>query len=311
MEAVEGKWKSFIILVSTCIGAIASSICAMFATLAFFDINHNDLRRFEMNLTFPHWIWLTLSVVLFLVSLFLSSYGFYRAFKPKIIIKEVVKEKQVFVGRRSEVPSKLIIHSAFYGTGPYDDVSVLEKLNSLPKDGLAVLVDNNLVEVDPAPNRQKRLVVEYSYGNSGKKTVTRPESIPGNSVRLVLPEDSEISPLSPLQTGIFRLASKFQQASHDFFSKNQKPVNKDGEAGIIPHMGETMQWKGKFRGWYLSQFSPELKYAQNILASRGVNDAELNKSLAEMESWSQSAENVTTIVRQLRTIAANLEEVVI
>jgi hypothetical protein len=88
---------------------------------------------------------------------------------------------------------KLVIHSAMYGIGAFNDVSVLDKLNSAVKDALVISVDNNLVDGhDPAPNQPKRLRVEYSYGNSAKRVVERPESQPGHGSVLVLPEDSEI-----------------------------------------------------------------------------------------------------------------------
>jgi hypothetical protein len=93
---------------------------------------------------------------------------------------------------------KLKIHSAVYGTGEMNDVSVLDAIKSIPSDGLVIPVDNNLVKGrdDPAPMQPKRLVVEYSYGQSPKRTVHRSESRPGAPARLVLPEDSEISTLN-------------------------------------------------------------------------------------------------------------------
>ena len=93
---------------------------------------------------------------------------------------------------------KLKIHSALYGTGEMNDVSVLDAIRSIPRDGLVIPVDNNLVKGrdDPAPMQPKRLVVEYSYGESPTRTVQRPESRLGAPSRLVLPEDSEISTLN-------------------------------------------------------------------------------------------------------------------
>jgi hypothetical protein len=63
--------------------------------------------------------------------------------------------------------SKLTIHAAFYGNTPENEVSVLPKLISLPKDAFAIYVTNNNVDADPAPNipPKKRLRVRYSYGN--------------------------------------------------------------------------------------------------------------------------------------------------
>jgi hypothetical protein len=75
-------------------------------------------------------------------------------------------------------PSKLVIHSAFYGNTPENEVSVLPKLNSLPKDAFAIYVTNNNVDAEPAPNipPKKRLRVRYSYGNDTVYETTSEES---------------------------------------------------------------------------------------------------------------------------------------
>lgn len=86
---------------------------------------------------------------------------------------------------------KLVIRSAMYGIGAFNDVSVLGKLNATVKEALVIPVDNNLADGhDPAPNQAKRLRVEYSYGNSAKRVAEKPESQPGQPSVLVLPEDS-------------------------------------------------------------------------------------------------------------------------
>lgn len=87
--------------------------------------------------------------------------------------------------------SKLIIHSALYGNGPTNDRNVTDRLESAARDALVIPVDNNFLGCDPAPNQEKRLLVEYSYGNQTKFTVSQPEYS-----RLVLPEDSRIYALS-------------------------------------------------------------------------------------------------------------------
>ena len=92
------------------------------------------------------------------------------------------KASAMEAGKRTE--SKLKIISAFYGTGPVTDIDVTEVLRNHVKDGLIVLVTNELFGSDPAPNQPKRLQVEYSYGNYAVSVVSRPES-----TRLVLPED--------------------------------------------------------------------------------------------------------------------------
>ena len=86
---------------------------------------------------------------------------------------------------------KLVIRSAFYGTGPLDDRDVTDRLAMDPIDALVVPVDNNFLGCDPAPMKYKRLRVEYSYGNLSILRVSR-----GEGGRLVLPEDSEIARLT-------------------------------------------------------------------------------------------------------------------
>lgn len=87
---------------------------------------------------------------------------------------------------KNRIPEKkLTVLSAVYGTSPVNDLDVTEILQNQPREGLAVVISNELFGRDPAPNIFKRLKIEYSYGNRSVLTVTRPE----NS-RLVLPEDS-------------------------------------------------------------------------------------------------------------------------
>jgi hypothetical protein len=88
--------------------------------------------------------------------------------------------------RHAPMSSLLTIHAAHYGTGPEDEQDVSERLQLHSRDGLVLDVSNsNLVDRDPAEHRQKRLTVEYSYGNRNRFKVTRPEGS-----RLILPEDS-------------------------------------------------------------------------------------------------------------------------
>src|SRR5229473_114563 len=75
---------------------------------------------------------------------------------------------------RVEIAPKLRIHSAVYGTGPMNDVDVLEITQKRGTDGLVVSVDNNTLGCDPAPGLSKRLEVHYSYSTSAVWTVSRP-----------------------------------------------------------------------------------------------------------------------------------------
>ena len=88
--------------------------------------------------------------------------------------------------------SELVIHSAYYGNSPDREESVIEVLNQLPKDALAISVNNNVLNCDPAPSipPKKRLRVRYSYGNDA---VFETSCIEGE--RLVLPENTEIRKL--------------------------------------------------------------------------------------------------------------------
>jgi hypothetical protein len=95
-----------------------------------------------------------------------------------------------FGSRKSAAPQSqqpLRIHSAVYGTGPINDIDVAQILQQHRRDGLAVLITNELFGKDPAPNQYKRLHVQYSYGNHSMCEIVRRE----NS-RMVLPEDSEL-----------------------------------------------------------------------------------------------------------------------
>jgi hypothetical protein len=111
---------------------------------------------------------------------------------------------------------KLTIHSAIYGTGEINDVSVLEVIRNMTRDGLVIPVDNNLIKGrdDPAPMQPKRLRIEYSYGDSPKHAVERPESRPGIPSRLVLPQDTEIARLLQVVHVAREAAASATQAQH-------------------------------------------------------------------------------------------------
>jgi hypothetical protein len=85
-------------------------------------------------------------------------------------------------------PSKLSIRGAFYRNSPENEVSVLPRLNSFPKDAFAILVTNNNMDVDPAPSigPKKRLRVRYSYGNETVFETSREEG-----EWLVLPDPTD------------------------------------------------------------------------------------------------------------------------
>ena len=106
------------------------------------------------------------------------------------LISARAKLSQPTAAAASPSVNRLTIHSAFYGNNPEDDRSVLDVLNRQIHDGLVLSIDNNTLQVDPAPGREKWLKVEYSYGNAYHKIV-RPEYS-----RMVLPEDSYLKQLA-------------------------------------------------------------------------------------------------------------------
>jgi len=100
--------------------------------------------------------------------------------------------ESIQIGRAPELakatsPSRLKIHSAFYGAGNHNDIDLAESLQKLiPRDALAITVDNNLIpgHPDPAPNQPKHLKVIYSFG--GPDTI--PLDVPEHEL-LILPRD--------------------------------------------------------------------------------------------------------------------------
>jgi hypothetical protein len=111
--------------------------------------------------------------------------------------------------RTSSDPAKLFIHRAFYGFGP-SNLDITDKLRAAPRDALVIPVDNNLVPYDPIFGVRKQLVVNYSYGDGVVHSVSRRESMQGDMVRLVLPEDSEIA---KLKSEIEQLKKELQRLS--------------------------------------------------------------------------------------------------
>lgn len=108
----------------------------------------------------------------------------------------VKKERETSVEVIVNDPSKLMIHSAFYGAPDKGgtDHDVAPALRVLAGSGSLVLeIENhhfvvdghNYVPKDPKSGDIKRLEVVYSYGNRNLITIQRPEH-----TRLVLPEDT-------------------------------------------------------------------------------------------------------------------------
>ncbi len=93
---------------------------------------------------------------------------------------------------------KLKIHRALWGAGPQAEVSVTNELQNCPREALVIRVDHDLggLTHDPAFAVQKSLEIDYSYGSDTLIHVSRLEPPAGQTMRLVLPEDSEIERLA-------------------------------------------------------------------------------------------------------------------
>jgi hypothetical protein len=100
-------------------------------------------------------------------------------------------------------PSKLVIRRAVYAAGrPTEEQDVTYQLENAVRDGIVVTVDatlGGLLPRDPAFGVHKRLDVEYSYGSDSVLHVSRTELPPGEIMRLVLPEDTEVQRLTSNQ----------------------------------------------------------------------------------------------------------------
>jgi hypothetical protein len=181
--------------------AALSGVGGLAGFLVWLDIKPKDLWWWHVSLVIPHWLWLALGLLLFAFSIGLSISVFFRKtielkeLKSDTIVlrEELAKAKAEASGLASKVAllpseSKLKIHRAIYGAGGPTNVDITEKLQMADRDALFIPVDNNLVPKDPCPGVRKWLSVEYSYGDGVVLFAKRPESMPGDIVRLVLPE---------------------------------------------------------------------------------------------------------------------------
>jgi hypothetical protein len=108
--------------------------------------------------------------------------------------------------------SKLTIHSARYGNEAHNFQPVSEEMLRRHDGGaIAVVVSNNLVPFDPAPNTPKYLEVEYSYGH-GEQYRRKFASIPEGHL-LILPEDR--TRIDAAQLGIIKAQNARAQSEQD------------------------------------------------------------------------------------------------
>jgi hypothetical protein len=121
---------------------------------------------------------------------------------------------------------RIVIHSAVYGTDHSNDVSVTDKLNRAVTSALVMPVTNKLVPRDPLEGTIKRLLVDYSYGDSEIRQIVKREY-----ELLILPEDSQVqhvieSELKAKDTAIQNaIASKTATPESIAFAEEQKFVD--------------------------------------------------------------------------------------
>jgi hypothetical protein len=282
-----------------------------------------------------HPTWLPVASIVFLaasvVTASVLNFVFQRQMKkieatiPSISVNNVPVAGPV----REPVKSKpkLIIHRAVYGTGPITDIDITESLRNAARDGLVIPVDNNLVPRDPAVGIRKRLVVDYSYGNGIVCSASRAESIQGDIVRLVLPEDSEIQRLSAelkkrivegaltetkaaplLRDRIFNACRELQM----LLEKHGKRPNpylipiSDRDEYIRKYTDEVQAWDDKFQADYWRNHNDKIVALRHELAQESLTDNAPDRQLKEAETSELSDVTVREIDKGLRSLAAKL-----
>jgi hypothetical protein len=139
---------------------------ALACIFVWLEIKPKDLAAM---LTLPHVWWLIGALVLFGISLWSSLRSLYLTTTTVRKLKLEHAEAQRRMSPFADAKTKLKIRSASYGAGDPNDVDVTDTLSKMiPRDALAVMVDNNLIAglPDPAPNVPKALTVHYTFGTS-------------------------------------------------------------------------------------------------------------------------------------------------
>jgi hypothetical protein len=108
-------------------------------------------------------------------------------------VKDIKSELIKSVADLATSKPKLMIHSALYGAGGARDVDVTERIQQESRNGLAIVVNNDLAPYDPAKFVQKRIEVEYSYGDNP----TRRKVVVQEHGALILPQEEDFAITSP------------------------------------------------------------------------------------------------------------------
>ena len=225
--------------------------------------------------------------------------------------------------------SKLVIHSAVYGTGAFDDQDVIERLQATLRDALVVPVNNNVLGCDPAPMKIKRLQVEYSYGGPSILKASRAEG-----GRLVLPEDSEIQrlaaevevgkrqleiakadkaqvPVPALQSRVLILCGELQRflKNHGSEPKLEKGTSEEFHDFMERYRGIVIPWRTQFHADYRLKFAgPVALVWDEIRAKYGVSDFSLDGAISRAaNSPNGEVKSVQEVIEKLWDLALNLD----
>jgi len=241
-----------------------------------------------MLLTYTHippiWItpiWLGASAVVFALFVYVGNRYQRRDIAADVPVKP------------TPLSPKLLIHSAFYGTGEFDDQEVTERLQAAARDAMVIPVNNNFLGCDPAPNRPKRLRVEYSYGTPAKFEISRPEHS-----RIVLPEDVAAS-------GVANTVDTTTDVMRDVltFLKKQGPEPKP-KPGELVYEGSEARTHAVHSGFAL-RVHPRVEKLIYQLGEAGIFDYELN---GLVNRPAHSEKSIRQIAERLTLLRDKLEQ---
>lgn len=215
--------------------------------------------------------------------------------------------------------SKLVIHWANYravenGGDVYEVSGFLRQIIS--GDSLVfdieshnfLIGDKNFVPHDPLPFKEKRLQVNYSYGDQPARTTERREH-----GRLLLPEDSKIQwlmgevdrlnaslpkqskyPIPNVRLKILSIVSELQGFLGEHGEELRPPdIHKEpGESNDdflarfrARPMEPVMKWRAKFLGDYRQEFKDKVSRLRDEMRSRAhIDDSRLNIAIDRAEN---------------------------
>jgi hypothetical protein len=293
-----GKLKAIGSFVLTLL-LVAASIAQI---LSWLEIKPKELPLLLTALRPNQWVVLLIAFLFIVAALSVSGYSLYLSFRVTDRLRNEIAERKMewlnntnhlvgqIASKQLEIdemslrhqrelrtlqvrpPSKLKIHSALWGTGPENDVEVGPMLQELERDGLVIPVTREFLQYDPIQGPDKRLEVQYSYGNPTVLKTTRPEYS-----RLVLPEDSL------LQAGVKRAADDLQKnVLENELSALKAQLNSTAPLIVPVNFGsqDKPERRGAYPGFLLSNDGKNIAYDISMLPFRiGKWNVELDQIL--------------------------------